>query len=82
MEDLPLATCRHQTCFPLVPCFLCALAAFIYALLISSIGYGDLTPTLPWGKMLTIFFGLHGIVILLSRYDRIREVRIWRWFAK
>ncbi len=49
----------------------------IYFMIITmtTIGYGDLTPTLPWGKILTIFFGLNGIVVLLSLYDRIRAVR-------
>ena len=41
----------------------------------TTIGYGDLTPDHDWGKVLTIFFGLNGIVVLLSLYDRIRAVR-------
>ncbi len=41
----------------------------------TTIGYGDFTPSHNWGKVLTIFFGLNGIVVLLSLYDRIRAVR-------
>jgi voltage-gated potassium channel Kch len=44
----------------------------------TTIGYGDFSPTVPWGKVLTIFFGLNGIVVLLSLYDRIRMVRIYQ----
>ena len=41
----------------------------------TTIGYGDFSPDSDWGKVLTIFFGLNGIVVLLSLYDRIRAVR-------
>jgi uncharacterized membrane protein len=41
----------------------------------TTIGYGDFAPTVPWGKVLTIFFGVNGIIVLLSLYDRIRTVR-------
>ncbi len=50
-------------------------AMYFMVITMTTIGYGDLTPTLPWGKILTIFFGLNGIVVLLSLYDRIRAVR-------
>ena len=48
---------------------------YFMVITMTTIGYGDITPALPWGKILTIFFGLNGIVVLLSLYDRIRAVR-------
>src|SRR5512137_2602662 len=40
-----------------------------------TIGYGDLTPTKPITKLLTIFVALNGVVILLMLFDEIRRVR-------
>jgi len=50
-------------------------SVYFMVVTMTTIGYGDITPTLPWGKILTIFFGLNGIVVLLALYDRIRAVR-------
>jgi len=50
-------------------------SVYFMVMTMTTIGYGDITPQLPWGKILTIFFGLNGIVVLLSLYDRIRAVR-------
>lgn len=43
----------------------------------TTIGYGDFTPTTPLTKLITIFVGLNGIVILLMLFDVIRQVRHW-----
>lgn len=43
----------------------------------TTIGYGDFTPTTPLAKLITIFVGLNGIVILLMLFDVIRQVRHW-----
>ncbi|MDD1753231.1 MAG: potassium channel family protein [Methanotrichaceae archaeon] len=40
-----------------------------------TIGYGDLTPTKPITKLLTIFVALNGVVILLMLFDEIRRMR-------
>ncbi len=50
-------------------------SAYYMVITMTTIGYGDFTPTVPWGKVLTIFFGLNGIAVLLALYDRIRIVR-------
>jgi len=42
---------------------------------LATIGYGDLTPTTPITKLLTIFFALNGVVILLMLFDQIRRLR-------
>ncbi len=50
-------------------------SVYFMVITMTTIGYGDFTPSLDLGKLLTIFFGLNGIVVLLSLYDRIRAVR-------
>ena len=43
----------------------------------TTIGYGDLAPTLPITKLITIFVGLNGVAILLMLFDEMRRVRAW-----
>jgi len=42
---------------------------------LATIGYGDLSPTRPITKLITIFFAINGIAILLMFYDQIRRLR-------
>jgi hypothetical protein len=42
---------------------------------LATVGYGDLTPKTPVGKLFTIVYVINGIVILLAMFDRIRAVR-------
>lgn len=44
---------------------------------LTTIGYGDFTPTTPVTKLITIFYGLNGIVLLLVLFDTVRSVRGW-----
>ncbi len=48
----------------------------------TTIGYGDFVPTMPITKLLTIFVGLNGIIILLMLFDVIRRVRQWELTEK
>jgi voltage-gated potassium channel len=50
-------------------------ALYFCVISVATIGYGDLTPTTPEARLFTIFYVINGIVILLSVFDRIREVR-------
>lgn len=43
---------------------------------LTTIGYGDFSPTTPLSKFLTIFYGLNGVAILLILFDEIRRVRL------
>ena len=43
----------------------------------TTIGYGDLVPTMPITKLITIFVGLNGVAILLMLFDEMRRVRAW-----
>jgi voltage-gated potassium channel len=45
---------------------------------LGTVGYGDLTPKTPLGKVFTIVYLINGIVILLALFDRIRLVRSQR----
>jgi hypothetical protein len=52
------------------------LDAFYFCVIsLATVGYGDITPTTPAGKMFTIVYVINGIVILLAMFDRIRAVR-------
>jgi voltage-gated potassium channel len=48
---------------------------YFVVITLCTIGYGDLTPTKPITKLLTIFVALNGVVILLMLFDEIRRVR-------
>jgi len=42
---------------------------------LTTIGYGDFAPTTPLGKIMTILYGLNGVVIFLGVFDSIRRRR-------
>jgi len=41
---------------------------------LTTIGYGDFSPTTPLTKIITIFYGINGVVILLIFYNVIRRL--------
>lgn len=44
---------------------------------LTTIGYGDFAPTRPITKLITIFYGLNGVILLLMLFDVIRTLRGW-----
>ena len=42
---------------------------------LTTIGYGDFTPSTPLTKLITIFYGINGVVVLLTFFDIIRRFR-------
>ena len=44
---------------------------------LTTVGYGDLTPTMPATKIITIFYGLNGIILILMLFDVSRKLRGW-----
>ncbi|MCK4975456.1 MAG: two pore domain potassium channel family protein [Anaerolineales bacterium] len=39
--------------------------------------YGDFAPTTPPTKLITIFYGLNGVILLLMLLDAVRRIRKW-----
>jgi voltage-gated potassium channel len=48
---------------------------YFVVITLTTIGYGDFTPTTPVTKLITIFYGINGIVVLLTFFDIIRRYR-------
>ena len=48
---------------------------YFVVITLTTIGYGDLYPTQPLTKLITIFYGINGIMILLLLFDIVRKVR-------
>jgi hypothetical protein len=48
---------------------------YFVVITLTTIGYGDFTPTTPITKLLTIFYALNGVAILLMLLDELRRVR-------
>lgn len=44
---------------------------------LTTIGYGDFAPTTTVTKVITIFYGLNGLILLLMLFDTVRRVRRW-----
>ena len=49
---------------------------------LTTIGYGDFSPTTSLTKLITIFYGLNGVIILLMLFDVVRRVRRWDLSAR
>ena len=52
-------------------------SVYFVVITLTTIGYGDLHPTKPVTKLITIFYGINGIILLLMFFDIIRTVRRW-----
>jgi len=50
---------------------------YFVVITLTTIGYGDFTPTMPVTKLITIFYGLNGIIMLLMLFDVVRTLRGW-----
>jgi voltage-gated potassium channel len=50
---------------------------YFVVITLTTIGYGDFHPTTPATKIITIFYGLNGIMLILMMFDIVRTVRGW-----
>jgi len=48
---------------------------YFVVITLTTIGYGDLTPTTSITKLITIFYGINGVIVLLTFFDIIRRYR-------
>ena len=48
---------------------------YFVVITLTTIGYGDLSPTTQLSKLVTVFFALNGVAILVMLFDAIRQVR-------
>jgi hypothetical protein len=50
-------------------------SVYFVVITLTTIGYGDFSPTTQITRFLTIFFAINGIAILFTLYDHIRRLR-------
>ena len=50
---------------------------YFVVITLTTVGYGDLAPTTPVTKIITLFYGVNGIILLLMLFDVIRQLRGW-----
>jgi hypothetical protein len=48
---------------------------YFVVITLTTIGYGDFTPSTPLTRLITIFYGINGVVVLLTFFDIIRRYR-------
>jgi hypothetical protein len=50
---------------------------YFVVITLTTIGYGDLTPTTTLTKFITVFYGINGVMLLLMLFDVVRTLRGW-----
>jgi len=50
---------------------------YFVVITLTTIGYGDFSPTTPLTKIITVYYGINGIMVLLLLYDIVRRLRHW-----
>lgn len=55
---------------------------YFVVITLTTIGYGDFSPTMPITKLITIFYGMNGVIILLMLFDVVRRMRRWDLSAR
>jgi hypothetical protein len=55
---------------------------YFVVITLTTIGYGDLTPTTTASKLITIFYSINGVILLLVLFDLVRSVRGWQYQSK
>jgi len=50
---------------------------YFVAISLTTIGYGDFSPTIPITKLVAMFYGVNGVIVFLMLFDVVRRVRGW-----
>ena len=50
---------------------------YFVVITLTTIGYGTFSPTTPLSKLITIFYSLNGVIVLLMLFDSVRRLRRW-----
>jgi len=50
---------------------------YFVVITLTTIGYGDFSPTTPLTKLITMFYGVNGVIVLLMLFDVVRRLRRW-----
>ena len=53
-------------------------SVYFVVITLTTIGYGDFSPTTPITKVITIFYSINGVILLLFLFDLVRTVRGWK----
>ena len=54
-------------------------SVYFVVITLTTIGYGDFSPTTPITKVITIFYSINGVILLLFLFDLVRTVRGWKY---
>jgi hypothetical protein len=50
---------------------------YFVVITLTTIGYGDFSPTTPLTKLITMFYGVNGLIVFLMLFDVVRSLRRW-----
>ena len=50
---------------------------YFVVITLTTIGFGDFTPTTSVSKLITIFYSINGVIMLLFLFDLVRKIRGW-----
>ena len=50
---------------------------YFVVITLTTIGYGDFSPTTPFTKLITMFYGVNGVIVFLMLFDVVRRLRRW-----
>ena len=52
-------------------------SVYFVVITLTTIGYGDFSPTTPLTKLITIFYGVNGVILFFMLFDVVRRLRRW-----
>jgi Na+/H+-dicarboxylate symporter len=50
---------------------------YFVVITLTTIGYGDFSPTTPLTKLIAMFYGVNGLIVFMMLFDVVRRVRRW-----